>query len=668
MGKDRYGTLIAAPARAKQRMLLGRARAAQRRKDWPTAERLWRECWQKAPHDRSASIGYIGILIYTGSLDQADALVSQFAQHYPKDENGPVFRARIAEKRGDSAAAVEQWRAALAIEPSHLQALIRLGALLLDSAQLDDAEACAKRLLSRYPGKPHSAILHAQIAQQQYGYSRAAALWKKADSEFAGDANVLRAFGRALLAAAEYDECLKVAERLRRIDRYESLRLIGEIRSATRRYDDHTAFWAAASAELPDNADLARRWVNAALWARRLNDAEIAFQHLLAQDQLRARDADFVVGLTNAHIAHGNKPAARQVVRHLLTQMRTKPNYRAAALRLSRTILACFPRRPGAAVKVSRSPERFPRMVRAANVSASAEGVLKSTHEWEQTLTQSHAKCLFDTDIEPTECEAFIAMVRKRLANDKPFSFIRLGDAESNAFAYDASFAEHFESDAAHRERIWWGRTLDPVMRATIAAQVRGAINDADGLGIPTRARFLRDIRLDSARSFSAAPSGRGLLAIMQALREAPGIRAREAGVLTSAHIHQDLQRWNLYPVLFDGLRDIVIVSCHAGLPEAMKSRFRVEIAKAVAVPPGDAARELQNRTLQDSEMPPQSIERALEDLGDWPRGRLVLVGAGYAGKIIIREAKQRGGVALDLGSIFDAWVGDNTRSYQDFA
>jgi len=122
MGKDRYGTLIAAPARAKQRMLLGRARAAQRRKDWPTAERLWRECWQKAPHDRSASIGYIGILIYTGSLDQADALVSQFAQHYPKDENGPVLRARIAEKRGDSAAAIEQWRAALAIEPSRAAA------------------------------------------------------------------------------------------------------------------------------------------------------------------------------------------------------------------------------------------------------------------------------------------------------------------------------------------------------------------------------------------------------------------------------------------------------------------------------------------------------------------------------------------------------------------
>jgi len=43
-------------------------------------------------------------------------------------------------------------------------------------------------------------------------------------------------------------------------------------------------------------------------------------------------------------------------------------------------------------------------------------------------------------------------------------------------------------------------------------------------------------------------------------------------------------------------------------------------------------------------------------------------VGAGYAGKIIIDEARQRGGIALDLGSIFDHWLGLHTRSYQDLA
>jgi hypothetical protein len=44
--------------------------------------------------------------------------------------------------------------------------------------------------------------------------------------------------------------------------------------------------------------------------------------------------------------------------------------------------------------------------------------------------------------------------------------------------------------------------------------------------------------------------------------------------------------------------------------------------------------------------------------------GRMVIVGAGYAGKVIVHEAKKRGAVALDLGSVLDYWIGASTRSY----
>jgi len=43
-----------------------------------------------------------------------------------------------------------------------------------------------------------------------------------------------------------------------------------------------------------------------------------------------------------------------------------------------------------------------------------------------------------------------------------------------------------------------------------------------------------------------------------------------------------------------------------------------------------------------------------------------VLIGAGYPGKILVDVARARGGVALDLGSIFDYWLGLRTRSYLD--
>jgi hypothetical protein len=46
----------------------------------------------------------------------------------------------------------------------------------------------------------------------------------------------------------------------------------------------------------------------------------------------------------------------------------------------------------------------------------------------------------------------------------------------------------------------------------------------------------------------------------------------------------------------------------------------------------------------------------------DFPPGTLVLVGAGIPGKVYCQWLKESGCVALDVGSIFDAWVGRASR------
>jgi hypothetical protein len=158
------------------------------------------------------------------------------------------------------------------------------------------------------------------------------------------------------------------------------------------------------------------------------------------------------------------------------------------------------------------------------------------------------------------------------------------------------------------------------------------------------------------------------LLVVAEAIAQ----QSRDGGlagkVLTSAHLPQDLQRWDLYPELLDGMKRVVLVSCHPSLPDILRDKFGVETANHVLIAPGDSMREMEHRALFDDEVPPRSLERALGDLGDSPKGNLVLIGAGYAGKVIVAEAKRRGGIALDLGSIFDHWLGQHTRSYQDLA
>jgi hypothetical protein len=343
-------------------------------------------------------------------------------------------------------------------------------------------------------------------------------------------------------------------------------------------------------------------------------------------------------------------------------------DYRAAAVRLHRIILAAFPRRDGAALKISRNTSRFVRVIVGARVGSGAANALERVAMLEGALVKSGAKCFFDTDIDPDSCKAFVALVRERLARGEPFSLIRLGDGEGNAFEYEAPLAGYAEEDAASRELVWWGRTLDAHVREQLAARVRKAAMQADAIGFPTREWVLRDVRLDTGRPLSTTRSGRGVLTILHTMELLLASGELANRVLVSAHLPQDLQRWNLYGELLRTGDEIVLVSCHAGLPDMVQRRFGARVVKHVLIPPGDSMLEIQHRALSDDELPPRSIDRVLDELGDTPRGRLVLVGAGYAGKIIIDEARNRGGIALDLGSIFDRWMGANTRSYQDLA
>ena len=71
-------------------------------------------------------------------------------------------------------------------------------------------------------------------------------------------------------------------------------------------------------------------------------------------------------------------------------------------------------------------------------------------------------------------------------------------------------------------------------------------------------------------------------------------------------------------------------------------------------------------RDLNQEQIPDDYVEQ-LEaflhrKLVDFP-GMLFLVGAGLFGKLYCAEIKRQGGIALDLGSLLDAWAGVGSRS-----
>jgi len=655
-------------SRAEVGVLIQKARLAQRRKDWRTARDLWRSCVEKAPENRTAAIGYISVLIYTGHIEEAATRAEAFARTHPKDENGPIALARIAEARRDFHAAIGFWQAALKKNPRKLQAHIRLGAALVRERRFPEAQACAAWLEQNAPAAPHGAILRAQIGQERDGYVHAASLWEAAAKRFGGNIEFLRGYGRALLAVGAYDECLEIARQSEKLDRFEAVRLRGQVLEKQQPYRNHITYWQNASVLMPDNPNVTRKLVEAALSARQQDKAQAAFRRLLDQNPLRASDADYVVGLGLSYLESTDKALARATVRNFMKGLRGEPDYRAAALRLSRLILACFPRRKGSAISISRTPARSRRMVQNAMIGDCASDVLIRVASLEAALHQSGANCLLDTDIDRDPCRAFVELIRQRLKQGQPFSLIRLGDGEANAFQQDGSFADKMAADASEREKVWWGRPLEYSAREQLAQQVRAASLSSDALGLPTSEWFLRDVRLDGGAPLATTRSGRGLLTVLELLEAQLRTGAFSGKTIVSAHLPQDLERWHLYGALLDGVPEVVLISCHPDLPDAVQARFGIRTAKHILVPPGDAMREIERRALSDAEVPPQSMTSALDEMGDSSYGRLILVGAGYAGKVLIDAARRRGGVALDIGSIFDHWLGIHSRSYQDLA
>jgi hypothetical protein len=256
-----------------------------------------------------------------------------------------------------------------------------------------------------------------------------------------------------------------------------------------------------------------------------------------------------------------------------------------------------------------------------------------------------------------------VTWIRTRLQQGAPTSFIRVGDGESNALPYLDDFARYAASDAAEREIVWWGRALYERARKKLADEVRDAMRDADVLGIPTLERIMRDVKPERREFLGNTRAGRGIRTVLRALDKGGALAGGNAQ-MTSAHIQHDLEKWDLYRELFDGLEGIVAVSCHARLPDALHKRFGVTIAQNIVVPPRHASLASFGMNDMGPKILPDVMDETIAQLPGDLRGRMVIVGAGYAGKVIVQAAKARGAVALDLGSVLDYWIGASTRSY----
>ena len=223
----------------------------------------------------------------------------------------------------------------------------------------------------------------------------------------------------------------------------------------------------------------------------------------------------------------------------------------------------------------------------------------------------------------------------------KGMSLIRIGHCEPRTLGYGDYFSRQ---DLQKTVDIQWGGSpLDEDALRALPIEMLGAVRNADFIGIqpPNREIVSKNAILENA----SYVIGRNLQAFPVTAK------------YTIANVHLAIAK---SPILFELLREADRVWLITG--RNVEAALSKRIGREVSVMRIPAEQKFSETTPSEPHFT-MIFNRVKEQIrNEVQTGDVVLVGAGILGKIYCSLAKDQRAVALDIGSVFDAWEGLNTR------
>ena len=234
---------------------------------------------------------------------------------------------------------------------------------------------------------------------------------------------------------------------------------------------------------------------------------------------------------------------------------------------------------------------------------------------------------------------------------------LRLGDGEG---AFIHSTAEIGAQDAmfrAHREFFaarWYG---DPQLAEDpdflkVAMELRARLPEADIIGLPQAEWLAHEMTLRNLRA---------MVNCLELARLSETMGFARSDRLTTTAVAVDLEYRGMISELLRESASVSLITCHAELGGKLERCGRARIGRVILVPPAHSDLGQTGYSAGGShfrETFPE-VNRMIDDIQP---GELVLVGAGFLGKLYALRVKERGGIALDVGSLLDLWMGFVTR------
>lgn len=241
-----------------------------------------------------------------------------------------------------------------------------------------------------------------------------------------------------------------------------------------------------------------------------------------------------------------------------------------------------------------------------------------------------------------TPCEVVFKIIENNIKLRTPFLATRYGDGEA------ILLENNNENYVNHIFKRQIGKNLDSNSIKNIRENLIETLNNSDLIGLPTNSHLKRkDVYWSKSIGI---------------LNENCSIDIKQFG---SIDFHYEfLKNWenssSYYDLLLNNIPELYIISCR-NIVDGFLRRFNIGKVELMATPPEIM---FENETYLGTPHYPGrffEIKDSIESLGKL-NGKLLLYGAGFIGIIYGLFWKNNGGVAVDIGSVFDKFAGKDTR------
>lgn len=261
-----------------------------------------------------------------------------------------------------------------------------------------------------------------------------------------------------------------------------------------------------------------------------------------------------------------------------------------------------------------------------------------------------------------------IDRVRSAVNDGHPFSLVRLGDGEGIVLSADADI---WLQDLSYLHSHWGSERVSLRSIEEVRSDLFSAIHGADLIGVRrdvvgvTVPDGLLDSRGDDLKAFvtsefhirvdeTANLSGAGARRLALLHRALSRIEWSADQQFCSAWIHWELLASGTLNELIGQVDHVGLVTSRPEIEYLVANRFGVRTT-SVLIPDKYLEAPSPGAHVPDR-------YRTIRSELSFPEGTLVLVGAGIPGKAYCQWLKESGCIAIDVGSVFDAWVGKASR------